>query len=501
MAMIGVTFTEDMAAQNYELFDLVESNSLAAVEAMLVDGADVNSSAALTGYTALMKAADRGFADMVALLIRFGADVDRVSRQVGYTALIDASLKGFSDVVSILLDAGADRDAILNNSPWPTALDLAKENGHDNVISEFRRRTCVECYAANPARRISPRRLEISAAFRLCDGCNTFACVACADGLSHTLRCAKEKGNAFFKRSELARAKEAYAVGIDAVDETAAEERMSIAFCRPATPHHVCTAIVSLISNMSMCALKAANYSGAMKFAASALSHEIAFQNARDGHPCLSLAYIASGKDKLPALVQKCSRRYAIARRTIAPIRALARCQSALCVGGVAATAGELLYLTALDSARVGRAINDDVLMLLRYDLLGEPVPSENKEALAMLRRPFIGSTMSESVLKPRAARLLVCRNGTSIAMRVPLDVLRSVIVPMLTPTYAEAMREWKTGAQRKRLLREAEDERYVLIGNTQQGPLYKRLFAAMAKAKKGKVKSRKKKGKRRGKR
>ena len=55
-------------------------------------------------------------------------------------------------------------------------------------------------------------------------------------------------------------------------------------------------------------------------------------------------------------------------------------------------------------------------------------------------------------------------------------------------------MREWKTEAQQKRLLREAEDERYVLIGSARHAPaelapLYTRLFAALAKAKKGKVK------------
>ena len=419
-----------------ELLSFVESNSLAAVEARLVAGADVNATMPNTGYTALMKATESGFADMVALLIRFGADVNRASTNRCYTALTDASQIGFADLVSVLLDAGADPDAFL--SPvHQTALDLATENGHDDVIYEFRRRTCVECHAANPERRsrspLDSHGVEVvrSAAFRQCTLCNTFACAACADGLAHTLRCAKEKGNAFFKRSELSRAMKAYAVGFDAVEEIAVEERMTVAFCRPSVPHHMCTAIVSLMSNMSMCALKAANYCSAMKFAASALSNEIAYRSQGAHQPF---------PDKLSALVQKCARRYAIARRTIAPIRALARCRSALCVGGVAATAGELLYLTALDSARVGRAISDDELVLLRYCLLGEPVSSATKEGICRSEKTRV-TTLSESVLKLRAARLLVCRNGTSIAMRVPLDVLRSVIVPMLTPTYATIAR------------------------------------------------------------
>jgi ankyrin repeat protein len=71
-------------APGAELFDAVERNDLAAVEELLLRGADVNSlDPRCPPYAcpALMAAACRGYSDMVRLLLANGADVN--ARDVG----------------------------------------------------------------------------------------------------------------------------------------------------------------------------------------------------------------------------------------------------------------------------------------------------------------------------------------------------------------------------------------------------------------------------------
>ena len=59
------------------------------------------------GWTALMKAAENGHADIVALLLAQGASVNNQDSTGGWSALMKSSERGHLEVVRMLLDAGA----------------------------------------------------------------------------------------------------------------------------------------------------------------------------------------------------------------------------------------------------------------------------------------------------------------------------------------------------------------------------------------------------------
>ena len=85
---------------------------LALLELTLDNGADLGGLDSYRG-TALIRAAERGHADIVARLIRAGIAIDHVNR-LGWTALHEAVLLGdgsarYVDTVRLLLAAGADR--------------------------------------------------------------------------------------------------------------------------------------------------------------------------------------------------------------------------------------------------------------------------------------------------------------------------------------------------------------------------------------------------------
>ncbi|KAK4525089.1 hypothetical protein GAYE_SCF08G2994 [Galdieria yellowstonensis] len=71
------------------------------------------------GLTPLMYAADRGYANLVALLIEHGASINAVDSE-GQTALHYACICEYPDIISQLLKAGADKylKDIRGQSPW-----------------------------------------------------------------------------------------------------------------------------------------------------------------------------------------------------------------------------------------------------------------------------------------------------------------------------------------------------------------------------------------------
>ena len=74
--------------------------------ALLSNGADVNLADEASGNTALMLAANRGFVDLVRLLLDQGADV-RIRAKDGWTALQAAEMIGDNETAALLRAAGA----------------------------------------------------------------------------------------------------------------------------------------------------------------------------------------------------------------------------------------------------------------------------------------------------------------------------------------------------------------------------------------------------------
>jgi len=87
--------------------DAAMRGDVAAVEQLLANGADVNAPRG-DGMTALHWAAERGNAELAAMLVQAGANLNAVTRIGSYTPLHVASREGEADVVGVLLDAGAD---------------------------------------------------------------------------------------------------------------------------------------------------------------------------------------------------------------------------------------------------------------------------------------------------------------------------------------------------------------------------------------------------------
>ena len=89
-------------------------------------------------------AADKGFADIVDLLIHSGADVDQYDAE-GYTALHRAAIKNHPNIVRALLEAGCDMNRATKIVPLdcgfpvdqPSALWYACNHGHIETVVEF----------------------------------------------------------------------------------------------------------------------------------------------------------------------------------------------------------------------------------------------------------------------------------------------------------------------------------------------------------------------------
>lgn len=90
----------------------------------LVNGADVDAKDSFNG-TGLIRAAHRGYADIVAELLAAGIEIDHVNG-LGWTALLEAIILGQGEadhtrVVQLLLDAGADPNLADNDGVTPLA--------------------------------------------------------------------------------------------------------------------------------------------------------------------------------------------------------------------------------------------------------------------------------------------------------------------------------------------------------------------------------------------
>ncbi len=84
-----------------KFFNAVDHNELQEVRAMLSTGGDVNTVLVLGGWTALHCSVDRGYKEMVRLLLAFNANVNAKTIN-GQTPLHIAEMKGYTDIAELL---------------------------------------------------------------------------------------------------------------------------------------------------------------------------------------------------------------------------------------------------------------------------------------------------------------------------------------------------------------------------------------------------------------
>lgn len=123
---------EGLTALNYAVF----SGNVEAVALLLNTGMNPNNPDN-SDVTPLFDAifANSHAKEMVDLFIMAGADVNHKSCKLGCTPLMIAAFKGDAELVNQLLQAGADAD--IADKQGNTAVVIAENNGHTNVVEVF----------------------------------------------------------------------------------------------------------------------------------------------------------------------------------------------------------------------------------------------------------------------------------------------------------------------------------------------------------------------------
>lgn len=123
-ASLGARETAPVAAA-------AQSRDIAAVRALLKQGADVNAAQG-DGMTALHWAALNGEAELTSMLLYAGANWRAMTRLGGYVPLHLAARAGAAPVVEVLLEAGADQT--IRTATGATALMLAAASGDAKAV-------------------------------------------------------------------------------------------------------------------------------------------------------------------------------------------------------------------------------------------------------------------------------------------------------------------------------------------------------------------------------
>lgn len=93
---------------------------------------DINSIDDDKGWTSLMWSCDKGYTEMVALLLNHGADPNIQAQERKTTALMIACYGGYKDIVKLLLNYNSAVNA--KDEYGETALEVACRRGHPEVI-------------------------------------------------------------------------------------------------------------------------------------------------------------------------------------------------------------------------------------------------------------------------------------------------------------------------------------------------------------------------------
>ena len=129
----GKLDTTDPTTQVHEtaLIMCIFGDFRAGVKLLLSEGASIDATTGLHGFTALFIAAQEGFAKLVRILLSHGASIDLASTQ-DCTPLSIAIQHNRPAVVSLLLEGGANPDLATNDGR--TALFIAAQQGHPEVV-------------------------------------------------------------------------------------------------------------------------------------------------------------------------------------------------------------------------------------------------------------------------------------------------------------------------------------------------------------------------------
>jgi ankyrin repeat protein len=126
LAVAATVAAVALYASEGSVADAAKARDLAAVRALLKQGADVNAAQG-DGMTALHWAAMQGDPALAQMLLSAGANVRATTRLGGLTALHMASQAGHAQVVAVMIAAGADPN--LATATGATALMLAARSG------------------------------------------------------------------------------------------------------------------------------------------------------------------------------------------------------------------------------------------------------------------------------------------------------------------------------------------------------------------------------------
>jgi ankyrin repeat protein len=126
---------QDVTGQSAYLIATSEVGAdVSLLELTLAAGADVEAKDSYNG-TGLIRAAHRGYVEIVRRLLGAGTEIDHVNR-LGWTALLEAIILGdggeeHTGVVRLLVDAGADVD--LADGDGVTPLEHARRSGYSAI--------------------------------------------------------------------------------------------------------------------------------------------------------------------------------------------------------------------------------------------------------------------------------------------------------------------------------------------------------------------------------
>ncbi len=132
--VVGLAVAGAMPSPDSPVADAAERGDVAAVRALLRDGADVNT-AQSDGMTALHWAATRNDVEIAGILLYAGATHRATTRLGGYTPLHLAGRSGSADVAELILEAGADPNVFTTTGV--TAMHFAADADAAGVVARL----------------------------------------------------------------------------------------------------------------------------------------------------------------------------------------------------------------------------------------------------------------------------------------------------------------------------------------------------------------------------